>query len=368
MNSTTPYKNGTPRKVDASEIESGVQWVKAGADNKEQALLVAPRMLKRVCLALAVVLAIFVAFLGWSVWRVGAIEARANESRLQSAIRTTGERVGLIEHMKEQLTDEFKATTSHPSVGTHLEGVKAKLSSELRDAQKQHERAQADMMAQLETKPAAASSSAGKPLANPPHSIQKRMLREFADKATFLLWGAQEDFAKKWLESPLFGLELGTHIVEETDRVSDAYTEGRVDSATVIEWLRTNITSGRYPPPVSFLESLDEYLDHLTEEEYGIEWGQEYKSRLESKRRVAVEQQLKKRIKKIEVAMIEGFEDTPASTALFVGIHSMLVDLRLAHWLFPGDDPEMSDGIGAEFVKYAYLAQGSGEGGGPDDD
>ena len=186
MNSSTPYKNGTPRKVDASEIESGVQWVKAGADSKQQALLVRPGALKQICMAMTLLVILVVSVLGWSVRRVGDLEERAAESKLRHAIRATAQRVGLVERIKDRLSNS----------GTALENVNVQelvktldLNSELRTAHKDHEKSQAQMMARLdELGMQVRSAKADEKVSNSvPEHMQRRMLDEFAQKASFML-------------------------------------------------------------------------------------------------------------------------------------------------------------------------------------
>ena len=101
------------RHDDIEAIESGVQWVKAGADSKQQALLVRPGALKQICMAMTLLVILVVSVLGWSVRRVGDLEERAAESKLRHAIRATAQRVGLVERIKDRLSNS----------GTALENV-----------------------------------------------------------------------------------------------------------------------------------------------------------------------------------------------------------------------------------------------------
>ena len=52
------------------------------------------------------------------------------------------------------------------------------------------------------------------------------------------------------------------------------YTEGLIDTAVVIGALTGNITDGSFPPPVSILEGVEEYVDALTDDDHGLQWAQ----------------------------------------------------------------------------------------------
>lgn len=222
-------------QADVVEIESGIQWVKAGADSKEKALLVVPRALRRICVALTLVVFLVLSFVAWSVQHLDDVEERADQSRLQHAIRSTAERVGIVERLKERL---------HKTGNSSVLVQALHLNRELHEAQRQLEHAQEDMMLSMDSRvvhngvpPAGAKM--------PPHDIQRRMLEEFTCKAEFLLWSTQPDLTSKWRDSSRFGLQLSADIVQEVDRLHDQYTNGRIESQTLVGWLRGNVSAGR---------------------------------------------------------------------------------------------------------------------------
>ena len=58
------------------------------------------------------------------------------------------------------------------------------------------------------------------------------------------------------------------------DELLDSYGDGLIDTAAVIEALTGNITDGSFPPPVSVLEGVEEYIDALTDDDHGLYWAQ----------------------------------------------------------------------------------------------
>lgn len=97
-----------------------------------------------------------------------------------------------------------------------------------------------------------------------------------------------------------------------------------------------------------------EYLELLSDEDFGMEWIQELDSR-DAPDHKAATAGLQARALASRDHLTEGFG--AEFTDFFTQLHIFLVETRLVHWMFPADEPELAFGLGTDFLQYRYMAK-----------
>jgi len=166
-------------------------------------------------------------------------------------------------------------------------------------------------------------------------------------------------YADAWRKNDRFNQALPKILVRRADVLLDAYTDGEIDTATATKWLASNITDGAFPPPTSVLGGVEEYIDSLTDDDHGLHWPdlrQQQDAADATPEHGRTRGRLLKLIDAAGHAYTEqGAEDTMAA---FAEVYMTLKEVGLRHWLFTADDPELEEGLGAEFHPYRHIAEG----------
>ena len=335
---------GLPTTVDVG----GVSTVKLGADGKESALLVRRGAGRWICL-LAAVLVLGVT--GAWCMHESRMEHKAEMSRLTKLLIASGERVQTLRRVSDRLDDSVESDELKEKLAKEL-----KLGSEVQDAQKEHARAQADVMKRGGAPNVLHAAAADKAAKKVPAAMQRKMLDEFRAKAQFLLWSTTPERDAAWRRSPHFGKAPSSAVEEGLDTTEELVGEGAISTITLVSWLRGNITAGNYPPPADALIGVVGYLDALTDSSEGdnenglfVQYGKIQKSTPPNAATKATVQRLLTLADEVERSDVQG------TTTAFKSVYAALVQFHLTEWLFPADDPDLDEGEGSAFAAHKLL-------------
>ena len=243
--------NSPSHSVDLGVIST----VKLGADGKESALLVRRGAVRWICLVATVLV-----LGGCGAWFMyeSRLEHQVEMSRLTRLLRSTGERVQGLRRVSDRLDSAAESSEVKENLAKEL-----KIGREVHAAQEEHARAQAAMMkhGMPSDEHTAAADQAAKQV---PADMQRAMLAEFRIKGQFLVWSTTMEREAAWRKSPHLGKAPKQVVDDEVDELEDTWEDGELDKATLVTWLRGNVSAGKYPPPVNVLSGIAGYLEDIT--------------------------------------------------------------------------------------------------------
>ena len=341
-----------------------MRTVKLGEDGKEKALLVRRRAGRWLC-ALATVLLLVVC--GAWFMHDHHSELKGETSRLTKLVRSTGERLQTL----RRVSDRLKATNYSGEIKAKL-ARELKLDSEVHHAEEEHVLAQAGMMKQGLQPTDTHAEAADKAAQTVPVDIQRAMLAEFHVKANFLLWATSPRNEVVWRQSPHFGKLPSSEVEEEMEEMEELYEDGDVHTATIVAWLRGNISAGIYPPPVMVLSGISGYIEELCDygiNQTGVGLFVDYDKQKNVYRKHnsfyrssgggedAAGQVAEATIQRL--LALAGDEVTwhTDPTPTFKKIYAALLQFHLTEWLFNADYPGLDEGLGLKFIKYKGISE-----------
>lgn len=234
-----------------------VKSVKLGEDGKERALLVSRGAGRWLCLLVTVIV---IGSCGAWFTHERSLKRKAETRRLERLIRDTGERVQTLRRVSDRLDTATESSEVKAKLAEEL-----KLGSEVHAAQEKHARAQAAMMQRGDMPSGKHAKAAERAAKAVPADMQRAMLAEFRVKAQFLVWSTTAEREQAWRASPHFGKAPSSAVESALEETEESTADGKLDTGTLVAWLRGNISAGNYPPPVNVLGGIGGYLEALTD-------------------------------------------------------------------------------------------------------